>query len=46
MGLTLTDNKVTIFSASYCPYCDKVKKFFKDHKIAFQSAEKDTGGFS
>ena len=45
LGLTLAPNKVTVFSASYCPYCDKVKNYLQGKGVAFQVVEKDQGNY-
>lgn len=41
---TIAENAVAIFSKSYCPFCTKVKEYFKDKKIAFKALELDTMG--
>jgi glutaredoxin 3 len=38
----ISENSVAIFSKSYCPYCTKVKDFFKSHGISFKAIELDT----
>ena len=40
----VAENAVAIFSKSYCPFCTKVKDFFRDKKIAFKAIELDTIG--
>ncbi|KAK4337189.1 hypothetical protein RND71_043288 [Anisodus tanguticus] len=37
----IKENRVLIFSKTYCPYCDKVKKLFKDLGVAFKVIELD-----
>ena len=33
--------KVSMYTLSNCPSCDKAKKFFKDHHIPFQVTDYD-----
>jgi len=40
----VTDNAVTIFSKSYCPFCNKIKDFFRGKEIKFESLELDLIG--
>jgi glutaredoxin len=37
----ISDNKVMIFSKSYCPYCKKAKKAFSERKITYKAVELD-----
>ena len=37
-------NEIMIFSKSYCPFCNKVKKLFDDNGLAFKSLELDQMG--
>lgn len=37
----INNNKVAVFSKSYCPYCMKAKKLLKDLNIEFFSIELD-----
>ena len=42
LGLQLHPNKVTIFSGSYCAYCDEIKYWLgTEHEVEFQVAEYD-----
>ncbi|KAI8986050.1 glutaredoxin [Pilobolus umbonatus] len=38
---SIVDNKVMIFSKSYCPYCNGAKKLFSDINVPYQSMELD-----
>merc|ERR1719382_2168433 len=46
LGLTLHPNKVTVFSASYCPYCTKVKNYLSGKGVKYQVVEHDKGQWS
>ncbi|KAI8337607.1 glutaredoxin, partial [Chlamydoabsidia padenii] len=38
---TILENKVTIFSKSYCPYCLRAKDLFDDIKVDYKALELD-----
>ncbi|KAI8824246.1 thioredoxin-like protein [Fimicolochytrium jonesii] len=38
----INNNKVVIFSKTYCPYCDKAKALFKSKNVAFDLVELDS----
>jgi len=40
----IKDNKVMIFSKSYCPFCNKVKAIFDSIKVEYKSIELDLEG--
>lgn len=40
----IEENKVTIFSKSFCPHCKKVKGFFNTNNIHFKALELDLMG--
>ena len=37
----IKENKVMLFSKSFCPYCDEVKDFFQQFSIDFKVIELD-----
>jgi len=38
---SITDNKIMVFSKSYCPYCKRAKETLRKHNIDFQVIELD-----
>lgn len=40
----VADNTVAIFSKSYCPFCNKIKEFFREKDIKFEALELDLLG--
>jgi len=31
--------KVVIYTKDYCPYCDRAKNYFREHKIPFEERD-------
>lgn len=42
----LKKGAVTVFSKTYCPYCDQVKSLLSKHKIKFETHELDKGNWN
>jgi glutaredoxin len=40
----VAENTVAIFSKTHCPYCKRIKGFFKDKGIEFEAMELDIMG--
>lgn len=40
----IANHRVIIFSKSYCPYCMKAKRLFKDMGVPFKAIEMDLDG--
>ncbi|KAG5513248.1 hypothetical protein PMAC_001618 [Pneumocystis sp. 'macacae'] len=40
----ISENKVVVFSKSYCPYCDRTKELFQNSQINFTVLELDVIG--
>ncbi|KAL2320128.1 hypothetical protein Fmac_029097 [Flemingia macrophylla] len=41
----VSSNPVVVFSATYCPFCDEVKKLFGSLGVTYKVFELDTEGF-
>lgn len=39
----ISENKVMVFSKTYCPYCTKVKQALSEAKVDYRLIEMDTG---
>lgn len=40
----IADERVIVFSKSYCPYCARAKKALKERKVEFKAHELDQDG--
>ena len=41
MDQAIADNKVIMFSQSYCPFCNTIKERFKQENITYEAIELD-----
>ncbi|XP_037070090.1 thioredoxin reductase 1, cytoplasmic-like [Pollicipes pollicipes] len=37
----IKENRVAVFSKSYCPFCEQVKELFRNHNIPYEALELD-----
>jgi hypothetical protein len=44
IDLMIRENRVVIFSKTFCPFCTKIKDFFAGKGIAYMALELDTMG--
>jgi thioredoxin reductase (NADPH) len=44
MDEAIANNKVIMFSKSYCPFCNKIKELFKQQNITYEAIELDLRG--